>query len=81
MVVTISDVRNVLIANGNEAADYLSNENLEKAVFWNELKMDSLDFEDLKGDIEYEKNVIVPNALSLNDTVKEFIDRINGSNL
>ena len=79
-MVTINDVRNALIVNGNDLADYLTDPNLEAAVFWDELSMDSLDLEELKSEIAHQKGVQIPEDVSVNDTVREFIDRINSVN-
>lgn len=79
-MLTIKDVRDVLAAQGNELVEYLSDENLANANFGDELEMDSLDFENLKADIEYKKEIQIPEEVSTSDTVREFIDRINESN-
>lgn len=79
-MLTIKDVRDVLVAQGNKLVEYLSDETLANASFGDELEMDSLDFENLKADIEYKKEIQIPEEVSTNDTVREFIDRINESN-
>jgi acyl carrier protein len=79
-MLTIKDVRDILTAQGNELVEYLSDDNLANANFGDELEMDSLDFENLKADIEYKKEIQIPEEVSTNDTVREFIDRINESN-
>ncbi|MBR3676597.1 MAG: hypothetical protein IKN71_05645 [Alphaproteobacteria bacterium] len=79
-MLTIKDVRDILTAQGNELVEYLSDDNLANASFGDELEMDSLDFENLKADIEYKKEIQIPEEVSTNDTVREFIDRINESN-
>lgn len=79
-MLTIKDVRDILTAQGNELVEYLSDDNLANASFGDELEMDSLDFENLKADIEYKKEIQIPEEVSTNDTVREFIDRINETN-
>lgn len=80
-MLTLKDVRDILTTQGNELVEYLSDDSLANARFWDELEMDSIDLENLKADIEYKKELQIPDDLvSMNDTVREFIDRINEAN-
>lgn len=80
MKITLKDIRKALEFTESELVDELSDKELRKATFDNDLQLDSLDFQSMTMDLQFNCPVLIPDDVKGSDTVEEFIKKVNDAN-